>query len=261
MLQSERLLRIRALLQHFQNVSTERIMTELNISRETARRDIIELDALGEAKRVHGGLIAIENTTTEAPLSQRYQRMTKEKRAIVRKAIEYVHVGQSIFIDAGSTTSMFAEELRSMSGLTIITNSLQAILNLTALDESVQNHHEIILLGGRIQHRAQTQGDYLIHEIQKFRVDVAFLSPVGIDAKFGASSFYYEEAMIAESMRKQAQKCIILADESKFGVQSRQSYAQCADIHCIITNQNAQNSTAYDALKQQNIDMVLSEFG
>ena len=84
MLQQERLHRIQALLSRVQRLTTERIMNELNTSRETARRDIIELDAMGLARRVHGGIVSIEDVATEAPLNVRYAQQTKEKRAIAK---------------------------------------------------------------------------------------------------------------------------------------------------------------------------------
>ena len=159
MLPQEHLHRIQALLTQFQRLSTERIMTELNISRETARRDMIELDALGIAQRVHGGIVLHQQIATEAPLSVRNTQYSKEKRAIARVAVQQLKSGQTLFIDAGSTTSILAEELRTLSGLTIITNSLQVALNLSTLSETDTPQHEILLLGGRIQQRPQTQGD------------------------------------------------------------------------------------------------------
>jgi DeoR/GlpR family transcriptional regulator of sugar metabolism len=78
MLQQERLHRIQALLKKIQSISTERVMQELDISRETARRDIIELEALGVAKRVHGGIVAVDSVAVEAPLNVRHTQMAKK---------------------------------------------------------------------------------------------------------------------------------------------------------------------------------------
>ena len=115
MLQETRLHRIRALLTTLNHVSTERINRELGISRETARRDIIELEALGLARRVHGGLIALD-AEPEPPLTVRSEVRAREKRAIARAAAQRLKPGQTLFLDAGSTTTMLAEELRTMSG-------------------------------------------------------------------------------------------------------------------------------------------------
>ncbi|MDU7866002.1 MAG: DeoR/GlpR family DNA-binding transcription regulator, partial [Pantoea sp.] len=119
MLQETRLQRIRALLTTLNQVSTDRIIRELGVSRETARRDIIELEALGQARRVHGVLVAIE-TPPEPPLPVRRAAHAREKRAIARAAAQLLQPGQTLFIDAGSTTSLLAGELRALSGLTIL---------------------------------------------------------------------------------------------------------------------------------------------
>lgn len=257
MLQQERLHRIQALLKKIQRISTERVMQELDISRETARRDIIELEALGVAKRVHGGIVAVDSVAVEAPLNVRHTQMAKEKRAIARAALQHLHTGQTIFLDAGSTTSILAEELRTLSGLTIITNSLQAVFNLTVGYEHDAPQHEIILLGGRVQQRPQTQGDLVISEIYRYQADVALLSPVGIDPQHGASSFYSEEANIAQAMVKQAKQTFILADQSKLGIVSRVRYAQSHEVSVLISNQEAQSEIDLAAYQQHFQHVIL----
>ena len=257
MLPQERLHRIQALLTQFQRLSTERIMTELNISRETARRDMIELDALGIAQRVHGGIVLHQQIATEAPLSVRNTQYSKEKRAIARAAVQQLKSGQTLFIDAGSTTSILAEELRTLSGLTIITNSLQVALNLSTLSETDTPQHEILLLGGRIQQRPQTQGDYVIAEIQRYHADIALLSAVGVAAEHGASSFYSEEACIAAAMVKHSKQLILMADHSKLDVVSRVRYAQPHEISMLITDKKAKNKVDL-ARYQLYLDVVVA---
>ncbi|WP_412180011.1 DeoR family transcriptional regulator, partial [Variovorax paradoxus] len=70
MLQEERFLRIRSLLATFSRLSVERIMQDLAVSRETVRRDLLELEGLGELRRVHGGAVAT-GAEPEPPLAVR----------------------------------------------------------------------------------------------------------------------------------------------------------------------------------------------
>lgn len=246
MLPQERLHRIHSLLIQLKRVSTEHIMKELNISRETARRDMIELEHLGSAKRVHGGLILIAEINAEAPLQIRNTQMIKEKRLICRAAIQQLTAGQTIFIDSGSTTTILAEELRTLSGLTIITNSLHAVLNLMSDSDKNKATHQVILLGGQINHLPQTQGEAVISEIYRYQADLCLLSPAGLDLDQGASNHAIEEAHIAQAMVKCSQKTIILADERKLGMMSRVSYAKPCDIDLIITNQSKNISLLND---------------
>jgi len=250
MLQETRLQRIRALLTHLNQVSTERIIRELGVSRETARRDIIELEALGLARRVHGGLVAIESPP-EPPLTVRRAVQAREKRAIARAAAHLLQPGQTLFLDAGSTTTLLAEELRALSGLTILTNSLQAALALSAGEEHDVLGNEIILLGGTLSAGAQqTRGEITVGEIVRYRADIALLSPVGIEASRGATSFHPHEAAIARAMVQQSAATILLADHSKLGVISRTVYAAPQAIATLITDGGGEASAALAALQQ-----------
>ncbi|MBK0096813.1 DeoR/GlpR transcriptional regulator [Erwinia sp. S63] len=250
MLQETRLHRIRALLTTQHQVSTERIINELGISRETARRDIIELEAQGLARRVHGGLVAVDSQP-EPPLQVRRSAQAKEKRAIAVAAAQHLQPGQTLFLDAGTTTTMLAEQLRSMSGLTIITNSLQAALALSAAEEHETLNNQVILLGGMMMAGAQqTRGEITVGEICRYRADVALLSPVGIDAKNGASSFHPHEAAIARAMVQQAARTFLLADHSKLGVISRTVYAPIGEVDLLICDGGPAKAGALAALQQ-----------
>ncbi|MFD1378082.1 DeoR/GlpR family DNA-binding transcription regulator [Fodinicurvata halophila] len=59
----------------------------------------------------------------------------KEKRAIAACAARLVESGQTLFLDAGSTTSILSERLSGLSGLTVITNSLNVASNMTEREE------------------------------------------------------------------------------------------------------------------------------
>lgn len=250
MLQETRLHRIRSLISTHHQVSTERIINELGVSRETARRDIIALEEQGVARRVHGGIVAID-APAEPPLPVRYAAREKEKRSIARCAVSQLNAGQTLFLDSGSTTTLLAQELRTMSGLTIITNSLQAALALTATENDSQLQHEVILLGGSMSAGTQqTHGGITVSEIHRYQADVALLSPVGVDAVNGASSFSLAEAAIAGAMARQAKQLILLADHSKLGLTSRYCYAPPADVSLLISDSTAVRDRSWPALTQ-----------
>ena len=250
MLRETRLHRILALIGANGHISTERLIKELGISRETARRDIIELENQGAAKRVHGGLVALDSSTSEPPLKERKARLEREKRAIAQAAVLQLQQGQTVFMDAGTTTTALAEELCTMPGLTIVTNSLRAAIILSEKDEEKKSDSTVVLVGGRIlAGREQTCGEAVIEEIQRWRADVAILSPVGLDAHHGASSYLPEEAAVARSMAQRAGRLFILADHTKLGVVSRINYASPREISMLITDTGAAELPALKELK------------
>src|SRR3990167_318387 len=193
MLQEERILRIRSLLAKFKSISIERIAQDLDVSRETARRDVLQLEAQGELRRVHGGVV-LKGPEPEPPVSERARVNQKEKRLIAKAALKLLQPGQTVFLDAGSTTTVLAEELASLSGLTVITNGLAAALKLGAADDARAPRNTILLLGGRIDANVQaTYGDDTVGEIHRHQADIALLSPVGISRAYGATSFEHHE--------------------------------------------------------------------
>lgn len=96
----------------------------------------------------------------------------------------------------------------------------------------------------------QTRGEITVGEIIRYRADVALLSPVGIDAECGGSSFHPHEAAIARAMVQQSAACYLLADHTKLGVVSRTVYAPPQAISLLITDSGGDNGAALDALQQ-----------
>ncbi|MGJ7525008.1 DeoR/GlpR family DNA-binding transcription regulator [Variovorax sp. GB1P17] len=250
MLQEERFLRIRSLLATFSRLSVDRIVQDLAVSRETVRRDLLELEGLGELRRVHGGAIAT-SAEPEPPLAVRLVARQREKRAIAKAAIALLQPGQTVFLDAGSTTSILAEEIATLSGMTVITNSLSIALKLAGASEGRLTGNRTILLGGEIDVKTQaTLGDITVEKIRRYRADVALLSPVGLHAKYGAMSFEHPEAAVARAMAEQAQQVVIVADHAKIGQASRVTYRRTAEIDVVVTDAKSRELPGLPALRK-----------
>ena len=107
MWQEERQQKIRDRLAAFGQVSVDRITEEFGVSRETIRRDLMEMEQAGKLRRVRGGAVPVtrEDTTYGIRTTQR----VAEKRAIAHAAIGLLQSGMTIFMDAGSTSFVMAE--------------------------------------------------------------------------------------------------------------------------------------------------------
>src|SRR3546814_19780416 len=68
---------------------------------------------------------------------------------------------------------------------------------------------------------------------------MALLSPVAVDAAYGATRFDHNEALIARAMAEHARQAVVLADYSKIGIRSRESYCDASRIDLLVTNNNA----------------------
>jgi DeoR/GlpR family transcriptional regulator of sugar metabolism len=146
---------------------------------------------------------------------------------------------------------MLAEEIATLSGMTVITNALNIALKLAGADEGRSTRNETLLLGGRIDVKAQsTRGDSTVEEIRRFRADVALLSPVSLHPKHGAMSFEHHEAAVARAMAEQAQQVVIMADHSKIGQTSRVTYMRSSDINVVVTDAKARELPGLAALRK-----------
>jgi DeoR family transcriptional regulator, fructose operon transcriptional repressor len=256
MWQEDRHQRIRALLSTLQRVSTERIMADLGVSRETVRRDLLDLEALGELRRVHGGAL---KPADEAPIAERAQMRVKSKTAIAKAAVGLIASGQTLFVDAGTTTAALADELAKLANLTVVTNSIDVALKMRGALEQADAANEVILLGGSISDRAMaTTGATTVLDIQRYRADLALLSPVGIDHRHGATSYDHAETEVARAMAANADRVAILADYSKIGQRSRISYCPVDRIDVLVTNKKAVEAADFAALKKKLEEIVLA---
>jgi len=246
MLREERFHRICGLIGTLQWVSTDRIASELGVSRETVRRDVLDLEARGLLRRAHGGVLA-PGAESEPPLDVRMQVRQREKQLIAKAALRLINPGQTLFIDAGSTVSILAEELATLSGLTVITNSVDVAVKIVR--NGVHRLNEVRLLGGRFgEDVPATFGGTTITEIHRYRADIALLSPVGISAAKGATSFDLAEAEVARAMAHCAARVVILADQSKLGAVSRAVICPIDQIDVLVTDPKARESEHYEPL-------------
>ncbi|WP_417210076.1 DeoR/GlpR family DNA-binding transcription regulator [Antarctobacter sp.] len=229
----ERHQRILSMLAASRQVSANDLAEMLNVSRETVRRDLLDLEKTGQVNRVHGGAVLPE-PRTEEPFRQRMTVQLRAKSEIARKAAGLIQPGQTILVDAGTTTAIFARELAKLSGVTVITNSLDVATTLQGAGK------EVLLLGGRmLADVPATVGELTLSEIRRFSVDLCFSAPVAVHPVKGAFFYDLQEAEIAIAMAAQAQRSVILADQSKLGETSRVRSWEPAEIGSLVTNRAA----------------------
>lgn len=231
----ERHQRILKLLNTTNQVSAGALADMLMVSRETIRRDLVELEIQGDVRRVHGGAV-LPGPASEEPFKKRLTTNPREKREIARKAAALIEPGQCIMVDAGTTTSVFAHELTKAPGIMVITNSIDVASIIKAAECDI----ELILLGGQlISDVPGTFGELTLSEIQRFNADHAFVAPVALHPDSGAFDFDLHEAEVARAMIAQSGQVNMLVVGGKLGTTSRVSYCPPERIDVVITDEAA----------------------
>lgn len=211
----------------------------LKVSEMTIRRDLDKLETEGHIRRTHGGAITESRTQIEIDYSSRKKRHEREKEKIGLLAANLVKSGQSVFVDAGTTTLAMAKYLKKLKNLRIITNSLP--LQTELLDS---NNTEVILIGGRILTHTMSLVGTLAHEnLVNMRFDWTFLGTGGIDFKRGLTHSTMEEIPIKKAAAQSAGKVAVLADHTKFGYNALAFFMSIEEIDIIITDTKSEKQS------------------
>ena len=220
-------------------VHTADLVTRLNVSSETIRKDLDYLDREGRLSRVHGGAMPVSAAGASArpqaeypSLQLRNTQHLEEKAAITRFAASIVQENQVVALDYGSTSYMMAQALKdSFDRLTIVTNSIQ---NALLLADSP--NFTVILTGGVLNNKEYTLVNTVSPLLDQLHIDVFFMSVSGIDPKVGCTDLGFSEANMQNWMRNASSKTIVLADSSKFGKSSMVKVCPIDAVDLIVTD-------------------------
>jgi DeoR family fructose operon transcriptional repressor len=204
--------------------------SELGTSTETIRKDLIALEAQGLLRRVHGGALRLTSMTFEPDVASRTENL-EEKRRIGARALEEVPEDGAIFIDAGSTTQVFAELLQGAAGLQVFTNALTVAGVLAG-----KTLLSCYTLGGRVRPKSLAEvGSRAERVLEDYHFDVAFVGTNAASFSRGLSTPDPEEAAIKRGIIVNSERVVLLVDHTKFARNSLVKYADLAEIDLIIT--------------------------
>lgn len=246
------------LLHQQQRASVDLLAERLSASRETIRRDLTFLAARGLVRKFHGGA-ALPDTApepSEGSFAARMQESIAQKRAIARAAAALFAAGDTMLVDTGTTTVLFAEALAAarIPDLTVITNSL-AIAQAMARGRA---HARIFLLGGEYHDEAQENlGGLVVAQVGHFHAAHVVLT-VGAIAVDGMLDFSLEETEIARAMIAQAGRVTVLADSTKLRRTGLFHVCKLDRVHRLVTDRPPEGEVAH-ALARADVEIILAE--
>lgn len=215
-------------------VAVTELASHFEVTTETVRRDLSQLERLKLLRRVHGGAVSTRSVTMlEAQLPDRDHTQAAEKDRIARAAVALLpEGGGTLLVDAGSTTVRLAAQLPPTEQWTVITHAVPIAALLAPLP-----HIELHLLPGRVRTATQAAvGQATVEAIQQFRADLAFVGTNGISVRHGLSTPDSEEAATKRAIVESAQRVVVLADATKVGQERTVRFAELDDIDVVVTD-------------------------
>jgi DeoR family transcriptional regulator, fructose operon transcriptional repressor len=215
-------------------VSIIELSQELKVSEMTIRRDLDFLEQKDLLHRVHGGAVALAFEEPGTPFHERASEADLQKKAIAQVAAALVEEGETIILDAGTTTRELARNLVSRNKLTIITNNIPIAQEMAQCPKI-----NTILLGGILKHiEVCTVGSMVKQALSYLTADKFFLSAAGISLKRGLTDPDMAEVEIKQAMMHAADEVILVADSTKVDLTALVQIAPVSGIHTWVTDDN-----------------------
>lgn len=233
MLAIERRNQILEKLQTDKKVVVNELSQTYEVSEETIRRDLEKLEKEGLAIKSYGGAVLNESNNIDLPFNLRKKRNVVGKQKIAQLIDEMVNDNQSLMLDASSTSVFIVKELKEKQQLSIITNSIEIIMELfDAVDWNVLSTGGLAKEGTLSLVGPQTD-----RMLKGYHVDKAIVSCKGLDMKKGITDSDDLHAANKKTMLESATEKILVADHTKFDQAAFAQIARFEDIGMVVTDE------------------------
>lgn len=236
-------------------VSVQQLRQALASSEATVRRDLSELEAAGQLRRIRGG--AEPRGASRAPLAGQpeffaaHDRHLREKRAIARAAVARIRPGESIIIDAGTTAFAMVEFLRDLE-VRVLTPSFPVAEQLLRITRS-----EVLVPGGSLYRDQQLILSPFDEPVTAaYWATQAFLGAQGVTPR----GLMQSDPLLVQAQRRlleRAERVVVLADASKFASLGSLALCPLDRIDCVITDDRA-SAEAVAMLEDAGVEVILA---
>jgi DeoR family fructose operon transcriptional repressor len=194
----------------------------------TIRRDLDELEALGVARRVRGGAIALG----PEPFAQRHRHNARAKGRIADKLVDLIPSVGTVAFDASTTVHRLSASLETARDLVIVTNGLD-----TFHAASGKPGITASLTGGTQEPRTGSLvGPIAARAAQGFLYDVFVCSAAALDHVVGSSEASLAESEVKRAFAATSNRIILAVDYSKLGTRAQARMFDLVDIDLLVTD-------------------------
>lgn len=214
------------------SVQVSDLSRRLEVSEMTVRRDLDQLAEEGHLRRTHGGAVLGPVVTVERPFAERAEHMIAEKQLIGETAARMIDSGDTIILDAGTTTLQIATRLIRREKLLIVTTSLPHAAKTASLPWA-----STLLVGGLLRPiELCCVGPTVERTLADLHADKVFLSASGVDVHHGITETDMREGYVKRAMVEAARRVILVVDHTKFGNVSFFHVVELDRVQCVVTD-------------------------
>lgn len=199
-----------------------------NVSDQTVRRDLLELEEKGLIRKAHGGGHSVDYHGV--PFGERAVLRMHEKQLIAEEASRLISPGMTLVLSPGTTTEAIAHRINGMD-LLVLTNSL-------AVTQALSDPHtRVRITGGDYRSKGEAlTGELALKSLEDVFADMAFIGISGIDSEAGYTTTNAAEAAVARQFMRIAKTIVVVADSTKFLRSAEVTIAPAQAAHLLITD-------------------------
>jgi len=227
----------------------------LAVSEGTIRNDLNALELEGRLRRVYGGAVLTDQDQFQnTSFVRRFRQNSAAKLAIAREAAFLVGDGDSILLDASSSSYYLARALAERSKLRVMTNGFEV-----ARELAQNTSNTVILIGGVVNNDSSSVTGLLSEQIiAEMHIGKAFFSCTGFSIERGMTEVHLEEAQLKRKAIESSQQIIALIDSSKMGNEDLTPFARIDQITRLFTDSEISQQWV-ENLERAGIDFTICE--
>ena len=223
------------------------------VSEATIRQDLERLDADGFITREHGGAYLKSIPQQVQSMSLQHVENMDQKRLIGAAAAALVNDNETIIIDSGTTTTQFAEHLKSHSDLNIITNALNIALILGANPANTVHMPAGQFKAPTLSLSGEKSADFFVG----IYASKLFLATAGVSFDAGLTYPALGDIYVKRAMIKAASHVYLLADSSKIGRVSFSALGGVDLVHTLITDAGITDADRAE-FERRGVDVIVA---
>ena len=213
-------------------VVVNELSQQYQVSEETIRRDLEKLDNEGLVTKSYGGAVLNESVNVDLPFNVRKNTNVVGKQKIANLIKEMVCDEERLILDASTTAIFIAKELKERQRLSIITNSIEVLMELFDVED-----WRVISTGGLAKAGSfALVGPQTDKMLRSYHVDKAIISCKGLDFASGLTDSDDLHAHSKKVMLDVAIEKILAVDSTKFGERAFAQIGSLSDVTKIVTD-------------------------